>query len=45
MCVIMLRQVPLLWPTVAHTFLFTHLITFLLPTAHIGINGNTNIIL
>ena len=31
--------VPLLWPGVAHTFLFTHLITLLLPTAHIGING------
>ena len=31
--------VPLVRPPLAHTFLFTHLITILLPTAHIGING------
>ena len=31
--------VPLLWPPISQTFLFTHSITLLLPTAHIGING------
>ena len=32
--------VPLLWPPISRTFLFTHSITLLLPTAHIGINGD-----
>ena len=36
---IFIFAVPLLWPSIATTFVFTHSITLLLPTAHIGING------
>ena len=35
-------SVPILWPNISTTSVFTHLITILLPTAHIGINGNFN---
>ena len=32
-------SVPLLWPMVATTRTFTNMITFLLPAAHISLNG------
>jgi hypothetical protein len=33
-------SLPILWPQVANTFFFTHSITILLPTAHIGLDGS-----
>ncbi len=32
-------SIPILWPEISVTKVFTHLITVLLPTAHIGLNG------
>ena len=38
-------SIPILWPGIAVTKVFTRLITVLLPTAHIGLNGEENFIL
>ena len=32
-------SIPILWPEISVTNVFTNLITVLLPTAHIGLNG------
>ena len=36
---LLIFSVPLLWPRVATTWTFTNMITFLLPVAHITLNG------
>ena len=36
-------SVPILWPEISVTAVFTRLITLLLPTAHIGLNGSRSI--
>ena len=35
-------SIPILWPQISVTMVFTHLITYLLPIAHIGLNGETS---
>ena len=36
---LLIFSVPLLWPGVENTWTYTNMITFLLPAAHITLNG------